>query len=306
MRAVKTIHLHALLVVSAIGAACATAVNPVELPPVEPPAVTLPLQKDSTRFAVIGDAGTGGIEQWRLAQQLIAAHSRFPFEFVLMTGDNMYGSESPQDYVDKFEAPYKPLLDAGVKFYASLGNHDEPSQVFYKPFNMDGKSYYTFKPKADVRVYALDSNYLSPEQLTWLEKALADSTSQWKVAFFHHPPYSTGGRHGSDVPLRQALEPLFVKHGVDVVFTGHEHFYERLKPQQGVHYFISGGGGKLRRGDIAGGPIHAKGFDQGYHFMLVEIAGDAMHVQVINEVGKTVDSDVIRRPATTTNGVPRM
>jgi hypothetical protein len=288
------------LPIAAISAACATAVNPVELPPVQPPAVQLPMQENSTRFAVIGDTGTGGIEQHRLAQQLIAAHSRFPFEFVLMTGDNMYGSERPQDFVTKFEAPYKPLLDAGVKFYASLGNHDEPAQVFYKPFNMDGKRFYTFKPKADVRVYALDSNYLSPEQTAWLEKELADSTSRWKVAFFHHPLYSTGGRHGSDLPLRQALEPLFVKHGVDVVFTGHEHFYERLKPQQGIHYFVSGGGGKLRRGDIGGGPIHAKGFDQGYHFMLVEIVSDAMHVQVINEVGKTVDASVIRQPATTT------
>ena len=58
-----------------------------------------------------------------------------------------------------------------------------------------------------------------------------------------------GGRHGSDVQLREALEPLFVKHGVDAVFTGHERYYERLKPQQGVHYFISGRGGKLHRGD---------------------------------------------------------
>jgi hypothetical protein len=299
MRTSLRIHLYLAALVAAVTSACATTVNPVELPPVQPPAVTLPMQENSTRFAVIGDTGTGGLEQHRLAQQLIAAHSRFPFEFVLMTGDNLYGSESPRDYVDKFEAPYKPLLEAGVKFYASLGNHDEPNQVFYKPFNMDGKRFYTFKPKADLRVYALDSNYMSTEQMAWLEKALADSTSRWKVAFFHHPPYSTGGRHGSDLPLRKALEPLFVEHGVDVVFTGHEHFYERLKPQQGIQYFVSGGGGKLRRGDIEGGPMHAKGFDQGYLFMLVEIVGDAMHVQVINEVGRTVDAAVIRQGPTT-------
>ena len=303
MRVSTRIRFQLALLIAAIGAAaCATAVNPVELPPVQPPAVKLPNQAESTRFAVIGDTGTGGIEQHRLAQQLIAAHSRFPFEFVLMTGDNMYGTESPRDFINKFEAPYKLLLDAGVKFYASLGNHDDTDQVFYKPFNMDGKRFYSFKPKADVRIYAIDSNYLSEEQMAWLEKELADSTSQWKIAFFHHPPYSTGGRHGSDLQIRGALEPLFVKHGVDVVFTGHEHFYERLKPQQGVHYFVTGGGGKLRQGDIGGGPIHAKGFDEGFHFMLIEIAGDAMHFQVINQVGKTVDSDVIRRPAAT-NGI---
>ncbi len=297
MRALMRMHVHAALLIAAITSACATAVNPVELPPVEPPAVSLPVQNDSTRFAVIGDTGTGGIDQWRLAQQLIAVHSKFPFEFVLMTGDNMYGSETEQDYVNKFEAPYKQLLDAGVKFYASLGNHDDTDQVFYEPFNMGGKRFYSFRPKADFRVYALDSNYMSEEQMAWLEKELDDSTSRWKVAFFHHPPYSTGGRHGSDVQLRQALEPLFIKHGVDVVFTGHEHFYERIKPQQGIHYFVTGGGGKLRRGDIGGGELHAKGFDQGFHFMLIEVAGDAMHFQVITEVGKTVDSGVIRHAA---------
>ena len=290
------------LIAAAIASSCATAVNPVALPSVQPPALSLPVQPESARFAVIGDTGTGGTGQWRLSQQLAAAHSKFPFEFVLMTGDNMYGSESPQDFVDKFEAPYKPLLDAGVKFYASLGNHDNTDQVFYEPFNMGGQRYYTVKPKDDLRVFAIDSNYMSGEQLEWLEKELSASTSRWKVAFFHHPPYSTGGRHGSDLPLRGALEPLFVKHGVDVVFTGHEHFYERLKPQQGVHYFVSGGGGKLRRGNIGGGEIHAKGFDEGYHFMLVEVTGDAMHFQVIDESGKTVDNGVIRPPATANPG----
>jgi len=289
------------LIAAAIAPACATAVNPVAFPPVEPPALSLPVQPESARFAVIGDTGTGGADQWRLAQQLIAAHSKFPFEFVLMTGDNMYGSESQQDFVNKFEAPYKPLLEAGVKFYASLGNHDDTDQVFYEPFNMGGERFYTVKPKDDLRIFAIDSNYMSEEQRGWLEKELTASTSRWKVAFFHHPLYSTGGRHGSDLPLRAALEPLFVKHGVDVVFTGHEHFYERLKPQQGVHYFVSGGGGKLRRGDIGGGAIHAKGFDEGFHFMLIEVIGDAMHFQVINEVGKTVDSGAIKHPPIATD-----
>ncbi len=276
--------------------ACVAPVRPVDVVPVTPPAVSLPLQKDSIRFAVIGDTGTGGAEQYRLAQQMIAVHSKFPFEFVLMTGDNMYGAEGPRDYINKFEAPYKPLLDTGVKFYAALGNHDETDQIFYKPFNMGGKRFYSVKPKPDLRFYAADSTYLSPEQMGWLEKELADSTSKWKVVFFHHPPYSTGGRHGSDVTVRGALEPLFVKHGVDVVFTGHDHFYERLKPQQGIHYFVSGGGGKLRRGDVAGGTISAKAFDEGYHFMLIEVVGDVMHFQVINEAGKTVDNGAFNRP----------
>ena len=76
------------------------------------------------RFAVIGDSGTGDNNQYRLAKVFTDIHQRFPYEFVLMMGDNMYGGENARDFQRKFEIPYKPVLDKGVKFYASLGNHD--------------------------------------------------------------------------------------------------------------------------------------------------------------------------------------
>ena len=255
----------------------------------------LPLADGSLRFAVIGDAGTGDREQLEVAKQLAIFRRVFPFELAIMLGDNLYGRERPGDYADKFEQPYKPLLDANVKFHASLGNHDDPSQRFYKPFNMNGERYYTFSPNNGVRFFALDSNLMDRQQLDWLEKELSASQSDWKIAFFHHPPYSSGGRHGSNVELRQQLEPLFVRHGVSVVFTGHEHFYERIKPQKGITYFIAGSSAKLRRGDLRKSPLTEQGYDDGYTFMLVEIAGEEMHFQTISHRGKTVDSGVIRR-----------
>ena len=259
--------------------------------------VSLPNKKGSVKFAVLGDSGTGGGAQQRIADRIAAAHRAFPFEFVIMLGDNLYGSERKGDYADKFERPYKPLLDAGVKFYASLGNHDDPEQRLYKPFNMNGEMYYSFKPSplAGVRFFALNSNYMDQKQLAWLEKELAGSGSDWKIPFFHHPIYSSGGRHGSDVMLRDQLEPLFVKHGVQVVFTGHEHFYERTKPQKGITYIISGAAAKLRRGDIERSNLTEKGYDQGYTFMIVEIDGDELHFQALTDQGKTVDSGVIHR-----------
>jgi DNA repair exonuclease SbcCD nuclease subunit len=258
--------------------------------------LTLPMKEGSTRFAVIGDSGTGGGAQRKIAERLAAVHKMYPFEFTLMLGDNLYGGEDAGDYRRKFEEPYKPLLDAGVKFYAALGNHDDPTQSLYKPFNMNGERFYSFKgPKGGVRFFALDSNYMSKEQLTWLEKELAASGSDWKVAFFHHPIYSSGNKHGSDETLRGQIEPLFLKHGVDVVFTGHEHFYERLKPQKGVTYFVSGAAAKLRKGNIGDSGMTAKGFDQGYTFMIVEIAGDELHFQTIDSEGKTIDSGVVKR-----------
>src|SRR5688500_16447260 len=108
----------------------------------------LPLKEGSVRFAVLGDSGTGGDAQYGVAKQLAVARGKVPFEFAIMLGDNLYGGQKPSDFEKKFERPYKPLLDAGVKFYAALGNHDDPNQRFYKPFNMNGERYYSFKPQA--------------------------------------------------------------------------------------------------------------------------------------------------------------
>ena len=256
--------------------------------PFAQPQARLPMRDGSTRFAIIGDSGTGGSKQVEVAKQLAVARQRFPFEFAIMLGDNLYGSEKSSDYERKFERPYKPLLDAGVKFYAALGNHDDPNQRFYKPFNMNGERYYSFKPslKSSVRFFAIDSNYMDQRQLDWLEKELAASGSDWKICYFHHPIYSSGERHGSNLVLREQLEPVFLKHGVDVVFTGHEHFYERLKPQKGISYFIAGSSAKLRRGNLGNSSMTAFGYDDGYTFMLAEIVDDELYFETITENGK--------------------
>jgi 3',5'-cyclic AMP phosphodiesterase CpdA len=260
--------------------------------------ITLPNKPDSLKFGVIGDTGTGDQHEYAVAKQVADFRNQFKYEFIIMMGDNTYGGESAKDFQNRFELPYKPLLDAGIKFYAALGNHDTPNQRNYKLFNMGGKQYYTFRPKLGVRFFALDSNYMDPEQLTWLENELKQSGSDWKIAFFHHPLYSSGGRHGSDMALRDQLEPLFLKYSVDVVLSGHDHFYERVKPQKGIQYWVVGGSAKLRSGDIGSTGLTAKGFDTGYSFMAVEIAGDEWHFQTISDQGKTVDSGVIKRRAT--------
>lgn len=260
-----------------------------------PPAsrVVLPVKEGSVRFVLIGDTGTGTQQQKQLADLLLKSRQAFPYEFVLLVGDNLYGGEKPADYKNKFEDVYRPIIDQKVKFYASLGNHDEPAQRFYQHFNMDGKEYYRFT-KGNVAFYALNSNYMDKKQVEWLNSELAKDTSAWKIAFFHHPPYSSGGKHGSDTQLREVVEPIFLKHGVNVVFAGHEHFYERLKPQKGIYYFISGAGGKLRPGDVKdNSPLTEKAFDKDMSFMLAEITGNELHFQVLSRTGETVDSGVL-------------
>jgi hypothetical protein len=260
------------------------------------PELTLPLKPNSVRFAVIGDMGTGDKPQYELAGKLVEYRQSFVFEFVLTVGDNIYDGSAPIDFENKFERPYKPLLDAGVKFYATLGNHDKPNESFYKPFNMGGQQYYTFK-KGNVRFFALDTNSMNPRQLAWLEKELQNSGEDWSICYFHHPLYSSAGYHGSSTELRGVLEPLFVKFGVQVVFAGHDHVYERVKPQKGITYFTEGASGSLRAGNLKKTALTAVGYDQDRTFMLVEIDGDELHYQTISRTGQTVDSGVIRRVA---------
>jgi predicted phosphodiesterase len=253
---------------------------------------TLPDLPNATRFAVIGDTGTGDQPEYDVARRLAEYHANFAFSFVLMMGDNLYGPERPEDYEKKFAIPFKPLLDAGVKFYATLGNHDNPDERFYKPFNMNGQRYYTFK-QGPIEFFVLDSNYMDPKQLEWLEQQLSASRARWKIAYCHHPLYSTGSTHGSQTDLRQLVEPLFVKYRVNIVFSGHEHFYERIKPQKGIAYFIEGGSAKLREGDIQNGDLRAAGLDRERSFMVAEIAADTFQFETISRTGQLVDKGVV-------------
>jgi 3',5'-cyclic AMP phosphodiesterase CpdA len=247
------------------------------------------------RFAAIGDMGTGNKPEFQTADQMNEQRKTFPFEFVIALGDNLYGGHSPADFEKKFANPYKSLLDGGVKFYAALGNHDDSSERFYKPFNMNGANYYSFK-KGNAHFFALDSNYMDPKQLDWLQKQLQSADSNaWKICFFHHPLFSSARKHGPATDLRLLLEPIFVKYGVNVVFAGHEHIYERILPQKGIYYFTEGSSGQLRAGGLDRSNITAAGFDTDRAFMLVEVADDQMYFETVSRTGKVVDSGVIQR-----------
>ena len=254
----------------------------------------LPNDPASLKLAVVGDSGTGGSAQYRVAEAMAFYQTRFDYKIVLMAGDNMYGSQQPSDYAEKFELPYKTLLDRGVKFYAALGNHDLPDQRFYEPLNLGGERYHTVKLADAVRLYVLDSSYVDPDQVAWFKKELETSDSPWKIALLHHPLYSAARRHGSDMELRRTIEPLLVANGADVVFAGHDHVYERTKPQRGITHFVIGNSAKLRKGDLRRDQTTAAGFDSGYSFMLVEILDDELHFQAINDEYETIDNGVIR------------
>ena len=187
-----------------------------------------------------------------------------------------------------------------LKFYASLGNHDDPDiERNYKLYNMGGERYYSFK-KGDAEFFALDSNYMDPQQLTWIEGKLRNSTAKWKICFFHHPLFTSAKYHGADLDLRKQLMPLFLKYNVNLVLSGHEHVYERLKPQSGLYLFVLGNSGELRyhnlhkEGDKER-DIDDVGFDTDRDFMLMEISGDRLYFETVSRTGAVIDSGALDR-----------
>lgn len=289
--------------------------TPIITIPTAPPekVLTLPKRPGSVRFAAIGDAGRGHKPQYDVAATMAAFRKVFEFPFVVMLGDNVYDGGTAEDYRQKFELPYKPFLDDDVEFYAAIGNHDDVNQPLYAPFNMQGHRYYTFEPdvpllaevlRTRVRFFMLDTEMLDERQLAWLDRELGKSDAAWKIPVFHRPIY-TSGRYSAPARIfRGALEPIFVRHGVRVALSGHEHFYERTTPQQGITYFISGAAGSLRPHDARFSPVTARAFDTDYSFMLFEIAGDELFYQSISRTGHSVDSGSIKLPEMTTR-VPR-
>lgn len=255
------------------------------------------------RFVALGDTGTGKKAQFEVAERLADFHAKRPYDTVLMLGDNIYQSGKAADLEKKFAQPYAPLLKEGVKFYPVLGNHDvrqgRDAQVHYALFNMGGQSYYSFvKGSASeenlVAFFALDSTVVNEAQLRWLEQALTATTARWKIVYLHHPLYSSGKAHGSDTKLRVQLEPLLVRHHVTAVLAGHEHFYERIVPQQGIYHFISGAGGQLRRGDLRRNTsLTAAGNDQVNSFMFFEVQHERIQFWAIGASGEVLDQGSI-------------
>jgi 3',5'-cyclic AMP phosphodiesterase CpdA len=259
---------------------------------------------DRVRFAVIGDWGTGESDQDAIARQMMETYRRAPFDFVLTAGDNIYPSGSGRDFIKKFEQPFTALLRERVNFYAALGNHDiregRRDQCQYPLFNMGGHCYYSLRRGEGLaEFFMLDSTDFDRAQTDWLEQALRASTAKWKIAVFHHPLYSSGKRHGHDLKLRRLLEPLFQRHQVNVAFSGHDHIYERSKPQHGIHYFVTGAGGKIRRGGVnLKSPTREVSYDQDNHFMLIELDDRQLRFQSLSETGLLIDRGAIERATT--------
>jgi predicted phosphodiesterase len=262
-------------------------------------------EKNLLRFAVIGDWGSGDRGEYEMAKKMFEVHQSTPFEFVLTVGDNIYPNGSAEYFNKKFEIPFESFIKANVPFFATLGNHDveqgRQAQVSYPLFNMKGENYYLLnKGNGLADIFMIDSTAFDTKQQSWLETSLKSSTAKWKIACFHHPLYSSGKKHGSQEDLKKILEPIFMQYGVRVVFSGHDHFYERMTVQNGIQYFVTGAGGALRRGGLnMSSTIRAASFDKDNHFMVIELTESEIVFKAISRIGDTVDKGTIQKTQAT-------
>jgi PKD repeat protein/predicted phosphodiesterase len=193
-------------------------------------------------FAAFADAGDGSANQRAVANLLAGSD----IDFAVIAGDVVYDRGADSEFDPRYFAPYRGIINR-TPFFPVVGNHDivaDGGATFMKNFHHpEGTFYFDFQ-WGDTHFIALDSNRpTDAAQRSWLSSTLAASTARWKIVYFHHPPFSSGGFQGSNLGVRSNWVPLFEQHHVDLVISGHEHSYERTIPINGVTYLVTGGGG---------------------------------------------------------------
>jgi hypothetical protein len=255
-------------------------------------------------FAAVGDTGSGGRKAFAVAERMALGYVDRPYGLVTHLGDICYYGRIEERFDDVFVRPYRPLIDAGVAFEVAIGNHDgdvhwsderlEAIDAELRLLGTPARYFTTTHGPADF--FYLDSSKPglfgpgSSDQLAWLDEALARSTSQWKIVCLHHPVYSSG-KHGPTPGAHLLLEPILVRHAVDLVLTGHDHHYERTLPIDGITYVVSGGGCKTTPVVPRRFAAQARSTLQSLH---VDIVGDRLRAVAVRPNGEVVDRFQLR------------
>ncbi|WP_252263709.1 metallophosphoesterase [Paracidobacterium acidisoli] len=217
---------------------------------IPPPQFSVVPAGRAIRVLAFGDFGTGSAAQKQTAAAMVAYQKIHPFDFGLTLGDNFYprGMKSPDD--PRWQTQWEQLYGVmHIPFYAVLGNHDwsgadsPAAEILYSARSQSWhmpSPYYTFTA-GSVQFFAFDTPAMDEAELKWLDEELIRSTARWKVVFGHYHIYSA--TRGDNKELIARLLPILKKDHVDVYLDGHDHNLQELKPEGGVHFFVSGGGG---------------------------------------------------------------
>jgi hypothetical protein len=258
----------------------------------------------SVRIVAFGDFGSGESDQLETAAAIARLHAREPLDFGITLGDNFYprGVASPRDplWDDAWTKPYAGL---GIRFYASLGNHDwglpdsPAAEILYTDpkgsFQMPAARYtYTAGP---AQLFVLDTTALSAAQVEWLDRELARSTARWRIVYGHHPIRSNG-RYGDNATFVAELLPVLAGR-VDLYLAGHEHDMQVLSPEDGVHFVISGAGGKSIR-ETSPGPT-TRFAASAFGFTVLDIDAERIRVRMLDQEPRTLyEMEIVTPPET--------
>jgi hypothetical protein len=256
------------------------------------------------RLVGMGDFGSGASGQREVAAEIVRMGEAQPFDFGLTFGDNFYpsgmkGTDDPR-WRDWWEALYSPL---GITFYPSLGNHEWYSDdgaaaeiAYSSPTWRLPSPYYTFTA-GPVQFFALDTTEISEAQVIWLDKAIAASTSRWKVVYGHHPVFAPERNAKSGVYLRYMQARLWpvIRGRVDAYLCGHQHAMARMDPREGVHFFMSGGGGAPLERVAKKGTAGVAFAESKFGFLTLEADEASMKIAIFDTDGKAFDSEVITK-----------
>jgi hypothetical protein len=243
---------------------------------------------DEIQFVVYGDS-RGGWDNWVSTKIVARAIETIHPPFVISTGDLVDGGINPDNWVDFFTAS---SFIHNSTLYPVLGNHEQYSKSYFAYFSLPGhERWYSFD-NGPVHFIGLDSNLRNAfrlVQLVWLVHDLRTNSQPFTIVFFHHPLYSSGN-HGNATLLRMIWKPIFEHFGVDIVFNGHDHDYER-SVVNGITYIVTGGGGA---------PLYDVGHsswtvysEKTYHYCLLSVNAELLTLQAIKPDGTVFDSFTI-------------
>ncbi len=251
----------------------------------------------ATRILAVGDFGVGGASERATGLALKQYEATHPASYMVTLGDNDYSKGTA--FQANWQAAFGWLEQADVKVAGTLGNHDfEAGQAAseYAALGMPGP-YYT-RRAGGVQLFLLDSNQVdSAAQTAWLERVLAASKVRWKIAAFHHPPFSCGFHSGNEDVVDRWV-PLFEHYGVQLVLSGHEHSYQRFKARHGVTYVVHGGGGAILYPPLGSCPdtYPARLFRRAYlGFLSINATKSSLRVSAVDRAGREVDSVTLGR-----------
>jgi hypothetical protein len=268
---------------------------------------TAPASHQPFRFVVLGDFGAGSVGMSNVAARI---NERTDFDALMTVGDNIYGGGCNFDGAPGWYDPfwfqlYAPTMRR-VPTFPSLGNHDVDTATgywmtafFHLPTNGPPgllEKNYSF-PFGNAHIISIDTEPFEDNQTgdmaaitNWLAGDLAAATLPWKIALLHRPPYTSQGRHNDQTAVKAQVVPILERGGVQMVFQGHNHFYERHNAINGVRYVTSGGGGA---GLYAFNTVKEYSFvryNAQHSYLVVEINGGVMTGQAYNEFGALLDT----------------